>query len=154
MTRRTPLSPQARSELALRAKYGSGHDYTAPVADGGRTISSLQARQQEPTPAMLNTTRQVMEWLRDNDAVGVSITRDIRKLGHPGCITVLWSSGPSAAQCAAQFQVSQTRGGLPLIPGWLSLRAVDDWDLRWQATYAPIDTAANPRDAMRIASGW
>lgn len=138
MARRSVLPAHVQAELPERAKYGLGHDMGAPTLHHGETITAFKARLREPSPEMLAEVKAIWAWLDDQDASSVGLLLDIRHAKHAGCMTVSWSGGPSAAEVAEQFARAYSADGTPLIPGWLSLKSEDDWDLRWQPTYGPI----------------
>lgn len=144
MARRSHIPPHVRAHLADRASAGRGHDMRAATLNRGTVVSAYQARLADPSPEMLAVVRDVMEWIADHGGVGVGLQVDIRFNMHPGCITVCWNGDPTALTVAEQFAVGRTIDGLPQIPGWLSLRNDDNWDLRWQVTYGPIHDPATP----------
>lgn len=138
MARRSVLPAYVRAELPQRAKYGLGHDMLAPTSNSGNKITAFNARLAEPSPEMMATVKAVWEVVESEGGTSVGLLLDARHAKHPGCVTVTWGNGPKAIEVAARFATGYLEDGTPQIPGWLSLKSEDDWDLRWQPTYGPI----------------
>jgi hypothetical protein len=136
MARRPSLPEHIQAELKERAEFGRGHDMTVEVDPSGRT--AYQARLSDPCPAMMDVIRSVYEWLDSHGAESVTMEIDPRAHRHPGCVLIRWHGDVAARDAAEAFACGHDADGTPLIPGWLSLRCDDDFDLRWTPTYAPI----------------
>lgn len=150
MTRRTPISKRVIHLLQERSTVGSGQDMTAPtpMGDTAGVVTAYAARIHGPSQHMRTVVDRLAHWLTRMGATSVFIETDRRHLGHPGCLTVHWNGPIPAAAAACQVAVA-FRDGLPVIPGWLSLVAEDDWDLRWQTPFGPLAPPMNPaQDAL------
>lgn len=152
MARRSFLPPHIQAELPQRARYGVGHDMSAPTLHFGESLTAYTARTREPSPEMMAVIKSIGAWVESRGGKSVGILIDIRHAKHSGCITVSWDGGPSAFDVATQFAVGYDTDGLPLIPGWLSLKNEDDWDLRWQPTYGEIVDPAQQVEAPQTTS--
>ena len=135
MVRRKAGVPEyARGEIVPRAASGTGHDgAVATETMPGVFVPASQALViGSSSPQMLRRASEVMAWLVGQGATHVDCVRDSRPEIRPGGLTVLWADGPQARACAQHFASGFDAAGLPLLPSWLSLRADDDFDLRWQ----------------------
>lgn len=135
MARRTGLPEHIRKELPDRARAGVGLDPDAPTLVNGVKVSADFARQRVPSEEMLGLVGQVEGFLATQGAKHIDVVRDFRKNGCPGDLTVRWYGPVAASVVAGQFAVSVCADGTPRIPAWLSLRADDDFDLRWQPAF-------------------
>lgn len=135
MVRRTRVPDRVRAELSARAQAGIGHDPTVPTVTAYGTVPAAEAVAFRPSGDMLVLVQQVVSYLRECDVRHVDVQVDVRDLGCPGAVTVRWHGGVSPLQVASRFAVSTAPNGIPRIPAWLSLRADDQFDLRWQPPY-------------------
>jgi hypothetical protein len=138
--RRSGLPASIRSELPLRAKAGIGLDPEFPTKVGEKVCPAAAACQRQPSSDMLDMVRDIMIYLKDNDAQQVRLLQQWRDRGQPGALLIAWSSNeaktsPSASEIATRFAVSTSTCGTPRLPSWLSLRVDDDFDLRWQPAF-------------------
>lgn len=135
MARRTGQPPHIRAELRERAAAGIGLDPDHPTDVGGRTVPAAQACGMRPSPAMIAVAEQVTDFLDSVGASHVGIVPNPRCPDQPGNLTIQWYGGVPAKAVADQFAVSKTADGTSRVPAWLSLRADDDFDMRWQPPY-------------------
>ncbi len=135
MTRHSRLPDNIRAELPVRGRAGTGHDLTFPTETGAGVVPAEAARWSRPSAQMLALVQQVSDYLLSCGAEHVDVMTDLRRRGMPGAFTLRWFKGVPPATVAAKFAVSEAADGTPLVPAWLSLRADDDFDLRWQVGY-------------------
>ena len=135
MTRHSRLPDSIRAELPVRGRAGAGHDQTYPTDAGSGTVPAAAACWRRPSAQMLGLAEQVRDYLRSSGAEHIDVARDVRGRGMTGALTVRWFKGVPPATVAAKFGVSRAADGTPLLPAWLSLRADDDFDLRWQVGF-------------------
>lgn len=134
--RRVGLPSEIRAELPMRANLGVGLDpeYPTTTVDRGQCKAAL-ACQFKPSPQMLAYVREVVAYVQSQDGTQVRVLQDFRHRDYPSDLLLAWSDGPAPAAVAAKFAVSTAEDGTPRIPSWLSLRADNDFDLRWQPAF-------------------
>ena len=135
MARRTGLPTHIRHDLDNRAKAGFGHDPDAPTMSNGTSVAARLAKESAPSTEMLGIVREVRLLLTGLGASHIDTVPDLRNNGTPGDLTVRWHGQVPAKAIATHFATSTTLDGTPRIPAWLSLRADDDFDLRWQPAF-------------------
>lgn len=133
--RRSGLPAAIKAELPSRANAGVGLDPEFPTRTTSGVCRAAVACHHRPSPDMVALVRDVMNYLTAANAQQVRLLQNYRDQGQPGALTVAWTSGPPAAETAERFAVSTAECGTPRLPSWLSLRADDDFDLRWQPPF-------------------
>lgn len=133
--RRVGLPAEIRAELPLRANLGVGLDPEYPTAMGERECPAKVACRYKPSPQMIDYVRDVAAYVQSQDATQVRVLADFRHRDYPSDLLLAWSGGPAPAAVAEKFAVSTAEDGTPRLPAWLSLRADNDFDLRWQPAF-------------------
>lgn len=134
--RRVGLPSEIRAELPMRANLGIGLDpeYPTTMGDRGHLKAAIACRY-KPSPQMLDFVRDVAAYVQSHDGTQVRVLQDFRHRDYPSDLLLAWSEGPSPSDVAAKFAVSNAEDGTPRLPAWLSLRADNDFDLRWQPAF-------------------
>ena len=132
---RTKLPAAALAGMSQRGRPAIGLDPDHPTPGPRGIRAAFDAETREPTPAMIDMARAVMQYLIDNQALHPRVMKDRARTGHPGAMLISWTSGPDTETVATKFAVSHLDDGTPRVPSWLALQRDHDFDMRWRPEF-------------------